>query len=279
MTKFTIQCHTHCKTLQERLCTLMIFQKLALLLLISLCWPVFAELRNENTILLVALGADKPPFVMSNDQVISGLEVDIFREAMAETDFQLEFVVLPFHQLNRALILFPDLDVAAGIGTEFLPELHYVDEFSYYENIAVSKTASKVQLNSVSDLRQYSVVSWQGASQKETPLGSVFHQLYGAKPIENQGYQELSQYNQNAMFWLDRTDVIVVDRAIFSWYRRLLSHTFDTSGAVRIHPIFPQRQYTKVAFRDPELANRFAAGLAELKSSGRYQQLYNQYLD
>ena len=239
-------------------------------------WAVPAD---SPATLLVALGADKPPFVVSNDQHISGLEVDIIQEAMADSGYNIEFVVLPFHQLNRALINFPDLDVAAGIGSEFLANLHYVDEFSYYENIAVSKVSRKVQLESISDLRQYSVVAWQGASQPETPLGQVFHHLYGKGEHPNQGYQELSQYNQNAMFWLNRTDVIVIDRAIFSWYRRLLSYTMDTSADVQIHTLFPQKQYTKVAFQDPELAKIFAQGLEQLKSSGRYQQLYDQYLD
>ncbi|MCH8538481.1 MAG: transporter substrate-binding domain-containing protein, partial [Alkalimonas sp.] len=234
-------------------------------------WPVHSG--SPNT-LLVALGADKPPYVMSNDQQITGLEVDIIQEAMANSGYQLEFVALPFHQLNRSLITFPDLDIAAGIGTEFLPKLHYVAEFSYYENIAVSKASTKAQLEQVADLRNYSVVSWQGASQPETPLGEVFYQLYGSNKHANQGYQELGQYNQNAMFWLGRTEVIVVDRAIFSWYRRLLTHTMDTSADVHIHTLFPQRQYTQVAFRDPKLARTFAQGLEQLKSSGRYQQLY-----
>ncbi|WP_019674810.1 substrate-binding periplasmic protein [Arsukibacterium perlucidum] len=253
--------------------------KLTVWLFFCITLNSWATAPEPPVTLLVALGADKPPFVISDAQHISGLEVDIIQEAMSASGYQLEFVVLPFHQLNRALINFPDLDVAAGIGSEFLADLHYVDEFSYYENIAVSKASRKVQLGSVSDLRQYSVVSWQGASQPETPLGPVYHHLYGKGQYPNQGYQELSQYNQNAMFWLNRTDVIVIDRAIFSWYRRLLSNTFDTTAEVQIHPLFPQRQYTKVAFRDPELAKIFAQGLQQLKSGDRYQQLYQQYLD
>lgn len=252
--------------------------KLCVLLLIAVCCNLLANPPAEKGMLLVALGADKPPFVVSNDQQISGLEVDIFREAMAGSGYVIEFVVLPFHQLNRALVNFSDLDVAAGIGTEFLPELYYVEEFSYYQNIAVSKVSSKAQLEQIADLRNYSVVSWQGASQPDTPLGQVFHHLYGTDNHPNQGYQELSQYNQNAMFWLGRTEVVIVDRAIFSWYRRLLSHTMDTTAEVRFHPLFPQRQYTKAAFRDAELAQVFAKGLEQLKSSGRYQQLYEQYL-
>ncbi|MEE2003215.1 transporter substrate-binding domain-containing protein [Alkalimonas sp. MEB108] len=255
-------------------------KKLLSLLLFSLSLPAQALQPVEQTTLLVGVGADKPPFILSNAETISGLEVDIFREAMAGSGYQLEFVALPFHQLNRALLLFPDLDVAAGVGTEFFDKLHYVDQFSYYENVAISKAAANVKLESVRDLQQYSVVSWQGASQPATPLGSVFHYLYDAADRQtHQGYQELSQYSQNAMFWLGRTDVIVVDRAIFSWYRRLLADSKDTSAEVRIHQLFPERQYTRVAFRDPELAALFAAGLEQLKASGRYQQLYQHYLD
>ncbi|SEA21755.1 substrate-binding periplasmic protein [Alkalimonas amylolytica] len=255
-------------------------KKLLSLLLFSLSLPAQALQPVEQTTLLIGVGADKPPFVFSNEETISGLEVDIFREAMAGSGYQLEFVALPFHQLNRALLLFPDLDVAAGVGTEFFDTLHYVDKFSYYENVAVSRASSGIQLESIRDLQQYSVVSWQGASQPATPLGPVFHHLYGAADRQpHRGYQELSQYSQNAMFWLGRTDVIVVDRAIFSWYRRLLADSKDTSVDVSIHPLFPERQYTKVAFRDPELAAIFAAGLKQLKSSGRYQQLYQHYLD
>lgn len=255
-------------------------KKLLSLLFAILCLPLLAKQQPAQTTLLVAFGADKPPFVLSDRETISGLEVDIFREAMAGSGYQLELVALPFHQLNRALLLFPDLDVAAGVGTEFFDKLHYVDQFSYYENVAISKAAANVKLGSIRDLQQHSVVSWQGASQPATPLGSVFHHLFGAteRPI-HQGYQELSQYNQNAMFWLERTDVIVVDRAIFSWYRRMLADSYNTTAEIIIHELFPERQYTRVAFRDPELAALFAAGLEQLKASGRYQQLYQHYLD
>lgn len=61
--------------------------------LTTLCLPVLAEQPPKQATLLVALGADKPPFVLSNEETISGLEVDIFRETMAESDYQLEFVV------------------------------------------------------------------------------------------------------------------------------------------------------------------------------------------
>lgn len=255
------------------------FIRLLFCVVVTYSLPVTSESSAATKTLLVAVGADKPPFVISTDNGISGLEVDIFRAAMAESEYQIEFVALPFHQLNRALLNFEDLDAAAGIGTEFFAELYYVDEFSHYQNVAISKKASGIALQSVRDLFHHRVIAWQGASQAKTPLGEVFYQLYGTGRASQTRYQELNQYNQNAMFWLGRTDVIVLDKTIFGWYRSFLSNEMDTSAEITIHPIFPNFQYTRAAFRDPELAQVFAEGLSRLKESGRYQQFYNQYFN
>lgn len=231
------------------------------------------------TTLKVAFGADKPPFVITSVKPAQGLEIDIFREAMAQSGYQLEMEFLPFHQLNRALQTFPDLDVAAGVGSEFFSELHYVENFTYYENVAVSKQAAALDIHSIEDLKRYSVVAWQGASQVDSPLGSKFHQLFAPalkKPLKSR-YQELNQTSQTAMFWLGRTDVIIIDKTIFAWSRQTQREQFNTAEPVILHDLFAGRQYTQVAFRDKAIAEIFARGLSQLKETGRYQQLYQDY--
>jgi len=79
------------------------------------------------------------------------------------------------------------------------------------------------------------------------------------------------------MFWAGRTDLIVVDRTIFSWYKKQLSAQYPTNQPLDFHMIFGEKTYFPALFNDELLCEDFRVGLAKLKKEKRYQQLFDKY--
>lgn len=220
----------------------------------------------------VAFGKEKPPFVFGLDK--HGLEIDIFREALAFAGHTLSVN----HFDNGALVdavVRERVDAAATARSED-PELCRVERFIQFENVAISLADRNYRIEAVSDLAGYRVLAWERAYQD---LGDEFFQLFAPELRENRIYLEHhSQEAQVKMFWLDRADVLVIDKVIFEWYRRQLKPRFQSHREVQFHPVFSSPTYYPALFRDETLCEEFRAGLAKLKSSGRYQELYESYI-
>ena len=71
---------------------------------------------------------------------------------------------------------------------------------------------------------------------------------------------------------------VVIDRAIFRWYRQKLQHKLNTAEAVDIHTIFPVRSYYGIVFARSEVRDAFNQGLGLLRKNGRHQALISRYL-
>lgn len=226
--------------------------------------------------LRVGFGQDKPPFVIGRTK--SGLEIDIFREALAHKGHSMEVHHMPNKRLQIALLNKQDLDAVATVRQVPGDGLYYVDEFIYFDNYAISKVEDNLEINEVSDLIGRRVVTWQNAYRD---LGPEFESIFQPNPPEeykNLYTEHASQEGQNLMFWGGRAEVIVVDRTIFGWYRQQLSEETDTTPEVTFHDIFSGRTYYQAAFKSEELARDFEEGLKYLKLTGRYAQLYNEYI-
>lgn len=225
----------------------------------------------------VGFGQDKPPFVIGKTK--TGLEIDIFREALAYKGHTLNVFHMPNKRLQRALIDTQDIDAVATVRQVPGDGLYYVDEFMYFDNYAISKVRDDLEINEVSDLIGLSIITWQNAYRD---LGPDFENAFQPNPPE--AYKSLykehhSQEGQSLMFWEDRAQVIVIDKTIFGWYSKQLSGETDTSPEVVYHPIFSGRTYFQAAFRNEQLAKDFEEGLENLKSTGRYDELYHKYVN
>lgn len=226
--------------------------------------------------LRVGFGQDKPPFVIGRTK--TGLEIDIFREALAYKGHSMEVHHMPNKRLQIALLNKQDIDAVATVRQVPGDGLYYVDEFIYFDNYAISKVEDNLDINEVSDLIGLRVVTWQNAYRD---LGPEFESIFQPDPPEeykNLYTEHSSQEGQNLMFWGDRAEVIVIDKTIFGWYRQQLSEETDTTPDVTFHNIFSGRTYYQAAFKSEELARDFEEGLKYLKLTGRYAQLYNEYI-
>jgi polar amino acid transport system substrate-binding protein len=156
------------------------------------------------------------------------------------------------------------------------PELCRVEQFIQFENVAISLAEREYRIETVQDLADYRVLAWERAYQD---LGDEFFQLFAPQHRDNRIYLENhSQEAQVKMFWLDRADVLVIDKVIFEWYRKQLASQFESHRNVQYHPVFDSPTYYPALFRDQGLCDDFRVGLEKLKSSGRYQALYDRYI-
>jgi len=228
------------------------------------------------TSLLIAFGQQKAPYVNENED--NGIEVEIVRAVFAPHNIRITPLYLPFRNLEVALDLFPEVDGAAAVSSQRMENATYIPQFSYFNNVVISNEAQDIELHSIEALQNHSMVAWQGAASPSTVLGEEYERLFGNDATQPEGYMEISsQYQQNAMFWANRVDLILVDERIFHWHREAVGLIMDVNAPVRIHRLWEAPHFTQIAFRDPAIAKLFQAGLTALKESGEYERIYDRY--
>ncbi|MBB3060172.1 substrate-binding periplasmic protein [Microbulbifer rhizosphaerae] len=228
---------------------------------------------SENVV--VGFGIDKPPFVIGSSK--KGLEIDIFREALAYKGHTLEVVHLPNKRLQKALLTIQGIDAVATVRQVPGDGLYYVDDFVYFDNYAISRKKDNLKINKVSDLVGNSIVAWENAYRD---LGATFEELFQPvppKPYKKYYIEHSSQKGQNEMFWRGRSQIIIVDKAVFEWHRKQLGKKYDTTAEIVYHSIFSGKTYFQAAFKSKELAKDFEEGLKHIKRTSMYDHLYKKY--
>lgn len=244
--------------------------KVALAALAIVALPLSVNSHADE--LTIAFGVDKPPFVYGKEK--RGLEIDIVRTILENKGHTLKIKHYANSRLQNAIKLH-GVDGAASVRKAD-DGFFYSDNFVTYENFVISKKKKNLTINKVSDLKGVRLLAWQNAYRD---LGPEFEELFKPGSPDRRGYEEISsQLAQNKRFWQDRTDAIVIDKTIFQYYRKNLSKNFDTSDEVVYHALFPKLTHFQVSFAKENIRDDFDAGLAELRSSGKYQELINKHI-
>ncbi|MDD5754515.1 MAG: transporter substrate-binding domain-containing protein [Methylococcales bacterium] len=223
----------------------------------------------------VGFAQDRSPFVIG--QTDQGLEIEIFRAALADKGHTVKVVNIPKKRLWRLSDSIAALDAVATVMPVANDGLYYVNGFIYFDAYAFTKVSDNLTINKISDLKGLETIAWENAYKS---MGAGFEKLFQPEPKEDykKHYSEKNQKIQNLMFWENRVQVIIVDRIIFAWHRKQLQNKIDTSAEIKMHPIFPRKTYA-AAFKDKKIADNFAVGLAKIKKSGLYAQLYRNYTE
>ncbi len=112
-------------------------------------------------------------------------------------------------------------------------------------------------------------------------LGNDFNAIFSKKKITpaNKYYSEnYNQLSQCKMFWMHRTQVILIDETIFGWCNRELKNSVNMDDPAVFHPIFGAKTEYPMAFRSKKLRDAFNEGLKKVKSSGEYERFYEKYV-
>ncbi len=220
---------------------------------------------RAQEITLVA-GMSLPPYFLRETH--NGMEHDIVKEALAKSGYTLTLKFVPF---IRLVVDYPKYDGALTINEASGAKGSYSDVVIVYRNYAISLKEKNIFIHTLQDLKDKRIIAFQNAT---TYLGNVYKTIVEANPH----YKETAdQEGQVKMLFSGRTDTVVMDRNIFKYFRKTTTG-MDTSPQVVYHNLFEASEY-KVLFNDPVVRDRFNKGLAQLKASGRYQEIINTYVE
>lgn len=223
---------------------------------------------SEKQQLTVAISVDIAPYVMQN--AMTGIEVDIATQALP--GYQLNFIQMPYHKLQTA-VAENQADVALGVQ-QFKEEegIFYSHNFIDFVNSAITKKSAKLKIETLADLADHKVLTWQDAYRE---LGPEFEKLFSPDAPQRKNYVEIAdQSEQIKKFWDAKAAVIVIDRSIFDAISQTTGHKLSE---VEYHALFPEATYFKANFEEADVRDTFNAGLKKLCQSGEYTKLLKKY--
>jgi polar amino acid transport system substrate-binding protein len=240
--------------------------------MISICLSGISSAKNT---LIISLGTTLPPHVIQKNN--EGISLDIIRKCLGREDYELEFKYFPY---ARRILEFKEgrADAVYNIVREDIENHGLVgflsDPAFIYENVAVSLKKNKYQISNISDLKDYSVISWQGAS-------NLLGEEYAKMAESNKNYREIAnQERQIALLFMGRAEVIQLDLSIFHYYRNLVrkegKYKVDVEQPVDIFPLFGKIAYS-MFFRDKATTVAFNKRLQEIRESGEYKEIVDKY--
>ncbi len=223
----------------------------------------------ENNNIRVIFSSYTQPYVFENG---TGIVVDIVKESLELSGYKVIPVFLP---IGRGFKMFEQRQVEATSiikKNSGLKNAYYSDYFMQYHNYAITRKNGP-RVEALSDLAYLDVVAFQNASLY---LGKLF----GETVKVNKNYKELAnQEIQTLMLLNGRTQVAVMDEAIFKYFRNklLASGRVKGKGEVIFNDIFKASKY-RTAFIDKQVKDDFNKGLKILHNKGRYKEIYNYYI-
>lgn len=237
----------------------------------SLFWLFLASVASGKPLKLV-MGLALPPYIISESK--SGIEYEVVTKALAEKGHTFEPISVPLKRVPMTLEL-PDVDGALTLTSDFKfsSKVFLSKPYISYQNFAIALQKNKLSINSIEQLKDFSIAAFQNAA---IYLGPMFAAL-----VKNHSnYNEFSrQVVQNRMLFRGRVDVVVGDKNIFRYYNREISKEFDTKQIVDYFPIFPPNHYV-IAFKERQIRDDFNIGLQKIfkKNPNLLEKLETKYL-
>lgn len=241
-------------------------------LLIAVLFSMNA-LANSTEKIKVAFGNALAPWVMpEKDQ---GIIIDIIEATMSPLGYQIEKVYLPYARRLKSYQL-GLVDVVSDINPNTIQNEKlqgFFSDIAYsYENFAYSLKDRNYRFESMNDLVNYRLMSWQGAVSH---LGEEYAEMALNNPLYSEHHDQSLQVK---MLYLERVDVIQMDKQIFNYYRAEVGAegAIDTSPEVDSFAFFGASP-NGFLFRSIKMRDQFNQQLAKLKESGEYLDILNRY--
>lgn len=233
---------------------------------------VFAPVTQAKDVSII-FGLALPPYVIQENN--SGFELDIIREALAVKGHTLKPIYASFMMIAQNLKE-NKADGAQRGGAELVEGSGYFYADSQtvsYQDAAITLKKNNLKIDSVNDLKDKKVVAFQGASKF---LGAD----YGAAVANNPNYSETAfELKKTQQLYANGLQVFVGDANIFKFYKSKVTG-LDTTQEVVFHKIFSNKDVKNnhAVFKDKQIRDDFDAGLKQLKTSGKYQEIIKKYI-
>lgn len=215
----------------------------------------------------VVVGLAKPPYVFEKNN--EGYELELVSHILNKINKTPNFIFVPFGRSPK-MFTADDIDAILTSNKQLMHGSDMLsDTYITYQNVAISLKENNFQLKRISDLRNYSIASFQSAHKilgEEFAIASVYSPMYT---------QVNNQKKQLELLMKKRVDVIIIDINIAQYYLNLLTET-SLKDSVKIHTIFPPSEYS-LAFKDKSMIKPFNHALKSFKNSKTYIELKNKY--
>jgi polar amino acid transport system substrate-binding protein len=231
-----------------------------------------APLQAKEVKMLFSLAL--PPYVINEaGKGASGFEFEIIEAALAAKGHTVKPVFVAMGAIPKMLGA-KQADAAQRGSPELVDGYHYADDASVlYQDVAISLKKNQVAINSVADLKDKSIIAFQGASHF---LGPQF----SAAVKGNSKYAETSDERRRVMqLYASGAQAYVGDINVFKFYKAAVTG-LDTSQEIVVHKVFSNNDQTinHAVFRDKQIRDDFNSGLKQLKASGQYKQIIEKYI-
>lgn len=164
------------------------------------------------------------------------------------------------------------IDCSAFMKPEQVGDWFAVDDVYAFHDQAISLQSKALEIKQISDLKDKSIIAYDGASQS---LGPEFLEMAQHNPR----YREIGNHRaQVQLLERGRVDIIISDKLLTQWYLKHLAEENGTPIAVSYHDLFPP-ELRKFACRTSALTNAFSAGLKVIRENGTLQKIQAKYLN
>ncbi|MGJ8694202.1 MAG: substrate-binding periplasmic protein [Thalassotalea sp.] len=240
--------------------------------ILLLCYLLTFPAQSKEKI-TIAFGNALAPWVIP--QANSGILIDIVKEALEPLGYELRFEYYPYlrrinsYRANK-------VDAVSDMNIKTLENEKLVGYFSgevyAYENYAYALHSNHFTFKHLSELVNFSLMSWQGAV---IHLGGE----YAKMALNNQDYIEThDQQNQLKMLFRERIQVIQLDEKIFNYYRLQLINESGELGLAKVDKFsLFGRSPNGFLFKDEKVNNDFLRQLALMRQDGRYDKVFLKY--
>lgn len=241
------------------------------LFVISLCWTSSLASADE---VRVAFGEKIPPFCFPETN--SGIEVEVFREALAHKGHKLIPVYFTFARITwayknkKADAAMTDL----GENLEKTERAYYGDPAVFYDNVFITLKEKNITIKKPSDLNKLNIVSFQGALARYPEWLKHSNEKKKLREENNQEYQVLQLHS-------NRYDAVLSDKNIYKYFHNKLKRSGLIEGkeVVEHHFVKLNPMDYRPVFRSKKIRDDFNIGLKHLKDTGRYKAIYDKYLN
>lgn len=217
--------------------------------------------------LTIAFPANLPPWTLQAKD--SGITLEIVRKSLEIKDHSLKTKYFTLEQLNQ--IIDTDSDAHAQVESQRMNG-YYSDEILNFQTSLISLKHNGFEIETVNDLKNKRIIAFQNAS-------ILFGDSFRNMAQSNSRYQEIvDQERQVVQLYNDQTDLILIDKYIFLYFRRITTMT-NTSMSVVYHQIpgLTEKSPAFVVFRNKGLRDDFNIGLQQLKENGDYYDIIYKY--
>ena len=180
--------------------------KFFIFILIVIAMPFYSVANSHQQSLKIGIAQFPPYSYKTPSGEIKGLEVEIVRSCFKNSDYQVEFFLYPYGRLPIALAQKEIDGQIVSMANEESNDIFFSDIVApEYQTVAISLAKNKLKLNTISDLKNHTIVGHQRAKEY---YGKDFFDIT-TKARSN--YKEYAnQMNQVHLLYNDLTDIIVI---------------------------------------------------------------------